>query len=167
MRRDEMLQINKAGWDEVATQFSGITALPVYGPFMETEDVLKVFDDVRGRRVLEIGCGDGHSLVYMASHGAEELWGLDLSPVQIASASRNLEARGICAKLFTAPMEADIGLPREYFDIVFSIYGLGWTTDLPGTLDLVVQYLKPGGCFIFSWEHPFYSCLACEGALSS
>jgi predicted TPR repeat methyltransferase len=56
-------------------------------------------------------------------------------------------------------MERDPGLPSNYFDLVFSIYALGWTTDLDATLALVTTYLKPGGCFLFSWEHPVYSCL--------
>jgi hypothetical protein len=59
-------------------------------------------------------------------------------------------------------MEEDINLPKGYFDIIFSIYALGWTIDLSKTLSLVSQYLKPGGSFIFSWEHPVYSCLSSE-----
>jgi ubiquinone/menaquinone biosynthesis C-methylase UbiE len=51
-------------------------------------------------------------------------------------------------------MEVDPGVPPDYFDLVFSIYGLGWTTDMPVTLALVERYLRPGGCFIVSGEHP-------------
>jgi hypothetical protein len=46
---------------------------------------------------------------------------------------------------------------------VFSIYGLGWTTDLPATMALVSQYLRPDGCFVLSGEHPVYSCLDWSG----
>jgi SAM-dependent methyltransferase len=56
-------------------------------------------------------------------------------------------------------MEENPGLPLDYFDLVISIYALGWTVNLPQTLALVHSYLKPGGVFIFSWEHPTYSCL--------
>ena len=34
-------------------------------------------------------------------------------------------------------MEVNPGVPENYFDLVFSIYGLGWTTDLPETMALV------------------------------
>jgi hypothetical protein len=57
-------------------------------------------------------------------------------------------------------MEVNPGVPLNYFDLVISIYALGWTTDLPATLAFVTAALKPGGCFLFSWEHPVYSCLA-------
>jgi ubiquinone/menaquinone biosynthesis C-methylase UbiE len=60
-------------------------------------------------------------------------------------------------------MEFDPGVPPNYFDLVFSIYGLGWTTDLPATMALVARYLRPGGCFIVSGEHPVYSCLEWNG----
>jgi len=59
-------------------------------------------------------------------------------------------------------MEVNPGIPLGSFDLVFSIYGLGWTTDLPGTLALVADYLRPGGLFLLS-EHPAYSCLAWDG----
>lgn len=150
MEQDEILKVNKEGWDKAAPHFSGITALPVYGPLIETEAELGLFDEINTKKILEIGCGDGYSLEYMAARGAGELWGLDLSTAQIEAAKKHLGSCDISANLFVAPMEKDIGLPKQYFDIVFSIYALGWTTDLPATLSLVFSYLKPGGSFIFS-----------------
>jgi SAM-dependent methyltransferase len=106
-----------------------------------------------------MGCGSGHSLYYLAERGAAELWGLDLSDTQLAFAAEVLQAYQPCLHLLQSPMEVNPGVPVNYFDLVLSIYALGWTTDLPATLALVAAYLKPGGCFIFSWEHPVYSCL--------
>lgn len=60
-------------------------------------------------------------------------------------------------------MEVNPGIPSGHFDLVFSIWGLGWTTDLPATMALVADYLRPGGCFLFSGEHPVYSCLEWDG----
>jgi SAM-dependent methyltransferase len=162
MRQDEVLKINRDGWDKVAPLFSGVTALPIYGPLVETEEYFNLFDSIEGKRVLEIGCGDGHSLEYMSQHGASELWGIDLSPVQIESALEHLKANDIAANLIAMPMEVDNNIPKDYFEIVYSIYAIGWTTDLHRTFSLVLDYLKPGGSFIFSWEHPFYSCLSSE-----
>jgi SAM-dependent methyltransferase len=56
-------------------------------------------------------------------------------------------------------MDENPGLPEGHFDLVVSIYALGWTPDLGRTLALVHSYLKPGGVFLFSWEHPVYQCL--------
>lgn len=76
----EALAINRAGWDQVAARFHGRTALPVYGPLAPTEESLRLLPPVAGARVLEVGCGSGHSLRYLAEQGAAELWGLDLPP---------------------------------------------------------------------------------------
>lgn len=62
-----------------------------------------------------------------------------------------------------SPMEVDPGIPSDHFDLVFSIYGLGWTTDLRSTMALVARYLRSGGSFIVSGEHPVYSCLEWNG----
>lgn len=151
------LEINKQSWDEVSHRFYGRNPLPEYGPLAPSEEELNLFGDVASLKVLEIGCGSGHSLKYMDQHNAGELWGLDLSTKQIAAAKSLLSNANSPVKLFESPMEENPGLPVHYFDIVYSIYALGWTTNLEQTLRNVHQYLKPGGIFIFSWEHPLYS----------
>ena len=68
------------------------------------------------------------------------------------------------ANLICSPMEAELPVPKEYFDYVYSIYGIGWTTDLQGTFDKIASYLKKDGVFIFSWHHTLHYCVAwsCE-----
>ena len=60
--RDEMLEVNRRGWDAIARREHGRTALPRYGPLTQQEDELRLLEDVGGLRVLEIGCGSGHTL---------------------------------------------------------------------------------------------------------
>jgi ubiquinone/menaquinone biosynthesis C-methylase UbiE len=153
----DSLTINKKSWDEVAPRFFGRNPLPEYGPIAPREDELNLFGDVTGLKVLDIGCGSGHSLQYMNQRNAGELWGLDLSKKQIDTAKKLLENCDTPVRLFESPMEDNPGLPHNYFDIVFSIYALGWTTNLDKTLENINKYLKPGGIFIFSWEHPLYN----------
>jgi len=157
------LATNRAGWNQVAPLFHGGTALPEYGPLAPTEDTLGLLDPVPASRVLELGCGSGHSLHYLAERGALELWGVDLSPVQIAFAEETLRSFGPRVRLIESPMEVNPGLPQNHFDLVLSVYGLGWTTDLGATMALVNGYLRPGGCLLVSGEHPVYSCLEWNG----
>lgn len=162
--RARALATNRAGWDRVAPQFHGGTALPEYGPLAPTEDALGLLDRRTDLCALELGCGSGHSLRYLAERGARELWGLDLSPVQVAFAEETLRPFGSRVRLFESAMELNPGIPADHFDLVFSIYGLGWTTDLSTTMGLVTRYLRPGGCFIVSGEHPVYGCLEWNGS---
>lgn len=157
------IAINRSGWNHVAPQFRGGTALPEYGPLAATEDTLCLLDNPTEIRALELGCGSGHSLRYLAERGASELWGIDLSPVQIAFAEETLQEWADRCRLLESPMERNPGVPANHFDLVFSIYGIGWTTDLAATLALAYRYLRPGGCLLISGEHPAYSCLEWNG----
>lgn len=150
MTREEIIAENHAYWDGHADLWVGTTALPVYGVCFPTEDDLHLFGDVTGKRMLEICCGSGHSLKYNAERGAGELWGSDFSQRQLENADRLLRESGYSAKLLCARMEENLDVPREYFGYVYSIYGIGWTTDLQGTFDKIASYLKKDGVFIFS-----------------
>lgn len=157
MEQTEMLQVNKKCWDVVAPHFFQVDCLPKYGPYTASEDEIHLFDLIENKTVLDIGCGSGHSLEYMAERGAKELWGLDLSETQIETANETLKDWN--PKLICGAMEEELNIPEEHFDIVYSIYALGWTSNLRKTLELIYSYVKPGGSFIFSWEHPVYSNL--------
>ena len=166
LKREEILTINQKGWNEVAPIFYGGTALPKYGPLAATEDELNVIPDLSGGRVLELGCGSGHTLAYLwENKNARELWGLDFSEEQISFAKEFLAEKNIPVKLFLASMDENPGIPENYFDWIVSVYSLGWTPDLYRTLELVHSYLKPGGVFIFSWEHPVYQCLSFDATI--
>ncbi len=158
----DILSQNKNSWDAIADSFFGVTALPVYGCFCPTEDELGLFPDLKDKKVLDIGCGSGHSLKWCGDKGAKELWGLDLSTKQIENATALLAENNFYPHLFNSPMEENPGIPEDYFDVVYSIYAIGWTVDIQKTFNLVNSYLKPNGIFIFSWDHPFMHCVEAD-----
>ena len=160
MRNEDIIENNKTYWNEHADLWFGVTALPEYGVRFPTEDDLNLFGDISGKKMLEICCGSGHSLLYNAKRGAEELWGIDLSERQLDNASKLLKENGVTAYLQCAKMEDELDVPKSYFDYVYSIYGIGWTTDLQGTVDKIASYLKKDGVFIFSWHHTLNYCIA-------
>lgn len=160
MQPKEIISKNKNYWDENADSWFGTTALPTYGVKFVSEDDLHFFRDISGKKTLEICCGSGHSLKYLADRNAAELWGIDLSHKQLENAATYLRENGYTAKLICSPMEADLDVPKNYFDYVYSIYGIGWTTDLQGTFNKIASYLKKDGVFIFSWHHTLNYCVA-------
>lgn len=157
------LDVNRASWNRIARGTKGRTALPHYGPLCPDEDELRLLGDLQGKRVVELGCGDGKSLSYLHQQGAAELHGLDLAEEQIAGAQALADAEGYDCSLHCSPMEEDPGIPHEYFDIAVSLYALGWSVDLTASLRHIQRYLRPGGILVFSWEHPVYSCLKQSG----
>lgn len=155
---DEVHLQNKSSWNAMADDWSG-TILPIWGCSCPTEDELNLMPDLSGKKVLEVGCGSGHSLKWCGDRGADELWGVDISERQLEHAEEYLHENGYKSKLFNSPMERNPGLPKNYFDAIYSVYAIGWTTDLQATFKLVSSYLKKDGVFIFSWDHPFMHCV--------
>lgn len=149
-------------WDTIGSEFLGVTALPKWGNYLPSEEKLNLLGALSDKIVLEIGCGNGRSLKYAADLGAFDLWGLDISANQIEKAKDFLESQGIHAKLVCAPMEDECGLPAGYFDLVYSVFGIGWTTDLNKTFQRIHSYLKKDGRFIFGWSHPIHKCVSVE-----
>ncbi|UVI30139.1 class I SAM-dependent methyltransferase [Paenibacillus spongiae] len=158
LEQNEILQLNKKGWNRVAEQFfEGSFDVLKYGSYAPSEEQLNLLGEVQNRVILEIGCGSGHTLEYLANRGARELWGVDLSGKQIETARDVVSKLNAAVNLIESPMEEIAGLPMNYFDIALSVYALGWTVNLPKTLHNIYGSLKPGGIFVFSWEHPIHS----------
>lgn len=161
MDKSSIHQTNRTFWNTKGNDILGATSLPFYGSFV-SEEKCQLFGDVSGKKMLEIGCGSGHSLQYLGERQASELWGMDLSENQLEKTRQHLTACGLSATLICSPMEEKCGIPENYFDFVYSIYAIGWTTDLEGTFCRIASYLKKDGVFIFSWSHPIHKCVAAE-----
>ena len=161
LNKETIHKTNKLFWGTKGNQVLGALVLPLYGSFV-SEETCRFFDEVAGKKVLEIGCGTGRSLQYIGERRASELWGIDITREQINKAEQHLKTCNLTAKLICSSMEEECGLPEDYFDFVYSVYGIGWTTDLDGTFRRIASYLKKGGVFIFSWSHPIHKCVAAE-----
>ncbi len=157
---DAELAINKRAWDQVAPKFSGHCALPDWGPFGECRSI-DVLGDLHGRTVLEVGCGSGDSIARVVDRGAERVYGIDLSSTQMALATErnrsHVDVGRVC--LIEAPMEQTLDLCG--IDLIFSIYGIGWTRDPAATFRNLATYLRPGGRLIWSWGHPLFPEIQC------
>lgn len=147
---------NQRTWDQVADFFLNASALPIWGPFGVGDD-LDLIPEIKGKAFLEIGCGSGRSIKYLTDRGAKKVYGLDLSAKQIAEATQ-YNSKAISqgkAQLIQSAMENKIS--TEPVDCVFSIYALGWTPEPKQTLGNIYDYLKPGGLFVWSWDHSFFT----------
>ncbi|HEY8410265.1 MAG TPA: class I SAM-dependent methyltransferase [Pyrinomonadaceae bacterium] len=111
-----------------------------YAPWMPR---LMGFDQFRGARLLEIGCGMGTDLLQFARGGAR-CTGIDLTPRSIEITRHHFalyDARG-------AFMIADgehLPFASESFDVVYSNGVLHHTPDTAGAIREVHRVLRPGG----------------------
>ena len=160
MKNEEFIELNKNGWDELIKSDKPFanTILPEYGPFLKrNEDEIKLMPDLKNKKVLDLGCGEGESLEYLYNKGASEIWGIDISEEQIKKAKNRFPL--FKDNFYISPMENEIDLPKNYFDYIISIFSIGYTSSLSNTLNNCYEFLKGDGSIIISWTHPFYYCL--------
>lgn len=105
------------------------------------------FDGLRGRRVLDIGCGTGVDLVRFARGGATAI-GVDLADAAIGLARRNLEQQGLATRLALADGE-HLPFAPDSFDYVFAHGVVQYTADARRLVEEARRVLKPGGTAFF------------------
>lgn len=110
---------------------------------------LNEIGDVRGKRVLDVGCGTGSWAVHMAKAGAE-VWAVDISPQSVAVVRRRAELNAVADRVHASVGSAtETGLPDAFFDLVYG-------QDIIHHLDAnafgreVARVLKPDGRACFS-----------------
>ncbi|RPH44737.1 MAG: class I SAM-dependent methyltransferase [Planctomycetota bacterium] len=67
----------------------------VHIPGPASLDLLKYLFTVRGKSVLDLGCGNGLFAIAAAKMGASEVWATDLSPAAVDCTRRNAERNGV------------------------------------------------------------------------
>lgn len=123
------------------------TRTPGLGPGAE------LLGAVRGRRVIELGCGAGHNIAHLvATHGAIGT-GLDAAWGQIERARRNYGR--VRALTFTvAEACASLEYARQPFDVCYSIFGaIGLVPPLE-LFALIAEKLADRGLLAFAVAHP-------------
>ena len=73
---------------------------------------------VRGRTVLELGCGHGDLLRDLVSAGAASATGIDLSPARVEEAASRAEADGLAGRITFASANAAAASPAPHDAVV-------------------------------------------------
>jgi 2-polyprenyl-3-methyl-5-hydroxy-6-metoxy-1,4-benzoquinol methylase len=108
-------------------------------------------EDLRGKLVLDVGCGMGRFAEVATRWGARVV-GVDLS------AAAEVAAKNLADRDFVA-FQADVfALPfaPESFDVIYSIGVLHHTPDCEAAVKALDKYLKPGGLLVV-WLYSGYN----------
>ena len=148
---------NAAAWDRYAAAYQARAQLSTssahYGPEIATEATLRLLGDLRGKRVLELGCGGAQCSIAFAKQGATAI-GVDFSAQQLAFARRLCEREDVRVELRLGDL-ADLAFLRaDSIDLVFSSYAFGFVDDLNRVFRQVNRVLKNGSPLVFSLPHP-------------
>ena len=111
---------------------------------LENIQLLDLIGDLQGKRVLDIGCGQGDTSVFFALRGAE-VWSIDVSE-RMGGLTRQLADRhGFAAQVHTAVCRVeDLSYPSDFFDIIFAD-GVLHHLDMQKAVPVLARVTKPGG----------------------
>jgi 2-polyprenyl-3-methyl-5-hydroxy-6-metoxy-1,4-benzoquinol methylase len=120
------------------------------GRLFPKEYSCRILGDLRGKAVLDVGCGEGENTLLLAKLGAK-VTGIDISPKAIELGAARAKASGLSAttSFICAPIEA-ANLPDGHFDVVFGDNILHHVLPvLDETMKLLVRAAKPGAKLLF------------------
>jgi len=120
----------------------------------ENRYIRRRMGDIRGKRLLDLGCGLGESSVYFALQGADVL-AVDLSPEMCYLTERAAEQHGVALRTMAASVE-DLRLDGDEFDLVYAANLLHHLPDVDGAVRIVADALRPGGRAFF-WDPLAYN----------
>jgi ubiquinone biosynthesis O-methyltransferase len=113
---------------------------------LERSLIREFVGDVSGRRVLDIGCGDGELAVELAKCGAT-MTGIDASTTMIDAARARAKKHNVDIDFQVAIAER-LPFPAEQFDVVTAITILCFVEDAEPVFREIARVLRPGGRFV-------------------
>lgn len=150
---------NRAYWNEISSKYQEEHAAqldkvePTWGVWAIPERELNILGDVRGKEILEFGCGGAQWSIALARRGAR-MTGLDLSAEQLRHAREFVAAEGLSVTLVEGNAEAT-PFADASFDMVFCDHGAMTFANPRKTVPEAARILRPGGLFIFNMATPW------------
>ena len=122
-----------------------------FNDLIETPILLAMLPDLRGKHVLDIGCGMGQHAKQYADMGAASVLGIDISEKMLEYARVHSHADNITYRQMA--ME-DIRELDQKFDLVTSSLVFDYIKDFDELMKDVYGIMKDGAEFVFSMSHP-------------
>jgi 2-polyprenyl-3-methyl-5-hydroxy-6-metoxy-1,4-benzoquinol methylase len=145
-------------WDGFARSYQAAVHISTedvhYGPLGPGESELRLMGDVRGKKVLELGCGGGQNCIALARSGARPT-GVDFSVSQLGYARLLARRNGVEIRFVEWDLNDLAGFPEAAWDIILSSFAVEYVEDLPRLFRSVFGLLRPGGILVLCDLHPF------------
>jgi ubiquinone/menaquinone biosynthesis C-methylase UbiE len=144
--------VAQEAYDALAEAYAARVETKPHNAYYERPATLSLLPEVRGKRVLDAGCGPGVYAEWLVNHGAEVV-ALDANEKMIRLARKRLRER---AQVVHADLEQPLGfLADSTFDIVVSPLVIDYIMNLEKLFWEFQRVLRERGCLVFSIEHPY------------
>ncbi len=139
-------------YDALAEAYAAQVDTKPHNAYYERPAMLSLLPDVKGKLVLDAGCGPGVYAEWLVSHRAEVV-GLDANEKMVQFARRRLQGK---ARILQANLEHPLDfLADASFDLVVSPLVLDYVRDWRKAFGEFYRILREGGHLVFSMEHPY------------
>jgi SAM-dependent methyltransferase len=112
----------------------------------------RIWEAIKGKRVLDYGCGEGKECISMLQHGAKYVVGFDIVPQMLELGREHARQAGVEDRVEFTDTE------NGQFDIIISIDAFEHYADPAAILKKFDSLLAPQGCICVSfgppWKHP-------------
>jgi SAM-dependent methyltransferase len=145
--------VGPTDYDAIACRYAaGVDERP-WNALYERPATLALLPDVRGKDILDAGCGPGWYTDWLARNGAHVV-AIDCSHRMVRLADERLGGRA-------RVMQGDVSnlrnlLLSEAFDVILSSLVLHYLADLTETFREWARLLRPRGTLVFSTHHPIH-----------
>jgi len=151
----DYLRINRDAWTKSNARYTDGHAEKAWaqeditwGVWSTPESAVRVLPEVKGKDVVELGCGTAYVGAWLKRRGARRVVGVDLTPAQLATAQRLNRTTGLGLELVEANAES-VPLRDGAFDLVVSEYGASIWCDPFKWIPEAARLLRSGGELVF------------------
>lgn len=156
-----MTKETKKWWEYSSESYQKESNIPIdihYGPGAPNEKELKLLGNIKGKKILEIGCGGSQCGVAMAKKGAK-VTGIDISNEQLKFAKNLAKKNKVSITFYQGDIINLKQIKSNSQDLVFTAWALHYVDNLEKCFKEVYRVLKKEGVFVLSTPHPFYDTI--------
>jgi SAM-dependent methyltransferase len=148
-------------WETLADAYAEQADTKPHNAYLEKPATLSLLPDVKGKRVLDAGCGSGSNSEWLIRHGAE-VTAFDATPKMVGHARKRLgDAVDVRLHDLRDPLSF---LGDNTIDLVLAALVMDYIEDWVPVFQEFRRVLRGDGVLVFSVGHPFIDYFQAKGS---
>ncbi len=141
-----------AFYNKIAKEYEELkeSGVSLFHKYLLIPNLSRQICDLKGKKVVDLGCGNGMLTSLLVKKGAKKVFGIDFSKNMVEIAKKRVPN----AKFVVGNIR-HTDFPSNYFDFALCSLVLDGMRDIGGVLSEINRILKPNGMLILIIRNPF------------